>query len=101
MKHLPRDVEALPPATTFLNYPRAGLPLGKHVGPNALGEYLTVVDVIKTATGTRNGLAYGIITVNGETLDPDGLPFEAQQALNQAALAQLQAFRTPGITKVK
>jgi hypothetical protein len=94
-------VEALPPATTFLNYPKQGPSLGAHLGPNLLGEYLTVVELVKTNQGMRVGLAYGIIMVNGESLDPAGLPFEAQQALNRAALAQLQAFKTPGIQKVR
>lgn len=100
-QYLPRDVEALPPATTYLNYPNQGPPLGSHLGPNSLGEYLTVVELVKAQTGMRAGLAYGIVTVNGKSLDPDGLPVLAQQAINQAAMAQLQPFRTPGIKKAR
>lgn len=105
-KYLPRDGEALPPATTWLMYGGDQRRMvGKHLGPNALGEYLTVVEAEWNGNAgfgtTRVGLAYGIYTVGGVSLDPDGLPVEAQQALNRAALASLQPFRTPGITKVR
>lgn len=53
-----------PAATTWLNYSgdRTAEAVGKVMGPNLLGEYLTVVDAVyDEATGkTRMGLAYGI-----------------------------------------
>lgn len=102
---LPIDVEQLPPATTWLNYPGdCENLLGRYLGPNAMGEHLTVVVAecndasgefdLKPKPMTRVGLAYGCYTVNGEPTDPDGLP-------PGVALSKLQAdwqsLKTPGI----
>lgn len=80
----PIDVDQLPPASTFLNYPRAGLPVGSYVGPTTMGEYLTVVsnetpglEVARPEPTQRCvGLAYGCYLVNGQPTDSDGLPPE-------------------------
>lgn len=94
MKNRPIDVEQLPEASTFLNYPRQGPPVGSYVGPNANGEYLTVVERIERAErihrdpmddapGIRVGLAFGVYLVNGEPTDPDGLPADVALAWYQ------------------
>lgn len=75
----PIDVEQLPPASTFLNYPRQGPPVGKYLGPNTSGEYFTVVSneagkEHMRGVSHRIGLAYGCYTINGEPTDPEGLP---------------------------
>lgn len=82
----PIDVETLPPASFYLNYPRSGPPVGTYLGPNAMGEYFTVVttDVGHAAGfGARVGLAVGCYTINGDPTDPDALP-------PAVALAKLQ-----------
>lgn len=55
-----RTLPAWPPAVCWLNYPHNAPDIGTVLGPNTMGEYLTVVDV---SQAPRAGLAYGIVEV--------------------------------------
>lgn len=90
----PIAVDQLPPASTFLNYPRQGPDIGKYLGPNLDGEYFTVVsrDPGQGPSGTtRVGLAYGCYMINGESTDPDGFPAPVAAAKLQS---EWQALRS-------
>lgn len=89
---LPVEVAELPEATYFLNYPKVGPPVGKYLGPNAMGEYMTVVDravlydidkanETTERRGVRVGVAWGIYSVGGAATDPDGYPPEIEYAM--------------------
>jgi hypothetical protein len=52
-----RQLPSWPPAVRWLNYPSIGPDVGTVLGPNQMGEYLTVVE----HDGARVGLAYGVI----------------------------------------
>lgn len=109
---LPIEVEQLPPASSYLNYPRQGPPVGAYLGPNAVGEYVTVVsreqieanwsegpNVFIAPLGYRVGVAFGIYSVGGEPTDPDGFPPEVQYEVWQAQVrSDWQALKTPGIS---
>lgn len=106
----PIDVPELPPPSAFLNYPRQGPPVGAYLGPNTMGEYLTVVSneeaapdwrgPIKTKEGElfvapyrrRVGLAYGVYTIDGQPTDTEGLPPEVRAMQIQA---QWRALKNP------
>lgn len=109
----PIDVTELPRATVHLNYPKAGPAVGSYLGPNDLGEYLTVVSSEPIVWSTimdaapphlpqrRVGLRHGLYTIGGQAIDPKGLPPEVlmasirKQVAEQAA--QYEPFRTPPI----
>lgn len=87
----PIEVEQLPQASTFLNYPHTGPAVGKYLGPKTMGEYFTVVssepEPILDADGNecdrrvRVGLAYGCYSIGGQPTDPDGFPAPVAAAL--------------------
>lgn len=60
-----------PPAVQWLNYPHTGPEVGTALGPNEMGEYLTVVSSEGEAgdplsgrlARIRVGLAYGIVKI--------------------------------------
>lgn len=60
-----RIVDKLPPPSTWLNYGGPGPAIGSVVGPNTLGEYLTVVysERDPAASRTRVGLAFGVYII--------------------------------------
>jgi hypothetical protein len=107
----PIDVAKLPPASSYMNYPHQGPPVGKYLGPNTMGEYFTVVSrevddgmTELIANGTvqaliqegpyrvRVGLAVGCYLINGVPTDPDGLPAQVAVAKMQR---DWQALKTP------
>lgn len=111
----PIDVPELPPPSAFLNYPRQGPPVGAYLGPNIMGEYLTVVsrDIECSCPKTyanyegpeedcpqhgrypgpvRVGLAYGVYTIDGQPTDTEGLPPEVRAMQIQA---QWRALKNP------
>ena len=60
-----RQLAEYPPAVQFLNYPHTGPEVGTVLGPNQMGEYLTVVSKKRVIhkPGARVGLAYGIVQI--------------------------------------
>lgn len=100
---LPIEVDQLPPASSYLNYAKIGPPVGSYLGPNTMGEYVTVVSNKRVPYGEtirhRVGVAFGIYTVGGEATDPDGLPPEVAYEAELAKIrSDWQALKTPGIT---
>lgn len=102
----PVDVAKLPEPTTYLNYPN-GPAIGAYLGPNDLGEYLTVVSNDPREwshaglPGRRVGLRHGLYTIDGQATDPNGLPPEVLMASIRKQVAdmaaQFEPFKTPPI----
>lgn len=113
------NVATLPEATMFLNYPSQGPAIGSYLGPNDLGEYLTVVsreaqctcgDTKATYEGpqrdcpehgeatVRIGLRHGVYTIDGEAAGPTPIPPEVLLAswtiAERVELAAWQPIKT-------
>lgn len=96
------DVHTLPDATTFLNYPGLGPDIGSYLGPNDLGEYLTVVDNYVASDGARVGLAFGVYTVNGEPVGTTPIPPEVLLASwTMAERVELAAWQPAKMTPLR
>jgi hypothetical protein len=105
VSNVPIDVTELPEATNYLNFCKLGPPVGKYLGPNTMGEYVTVVsnEPVPYGDETRHriGVAFGIYTIGRQPTDPEGFPAEVALAILRADQEQwrprLRDTGTPGL----